>query len=193
MAITIQTYSISNDLSEITLRLEMETGDYINRALLWTEKTYKNPSESIDILSFLKGDTNVEEVTIKARNIGGISVFDGIYFIELESEDDHAVIAAASDFTQYYKVAAQLLATLDMSCLSCNSDFQNALLLDLYIQATINSLLLGRYQDAIEHLAKIIIVKEDYDECEDCNQIEASVSTADNIVSVGIIDCQITT
>ena len=191
MAITIQTYSISADLSEITLEFELNSGDTASGLLMWTENTYKNSDKSIDLLSVLDGTGNTESVTISASD-AGVSAFDGIYIIEIQSTNGDAIMAGASDFTQYYKVAAQLLATLDMSCLSCNDDFQNALLLDLYLQATINSLLLGRYQDAIEHLAKIKIVKESYIECEDCFDINISASTSTNIVSVGIIDCQLT-
>lgn len=191
MAITIQTYSISTDLSEITLKLELDSGDTASSLLMWTENTYKNSEESIDLLSVLDGTGNTESVTISA-NDAGVSKFDGVYIIEIQSTNGDAVMAGASDFTQYYKVTAQLLANLDLSCLSCNDDFQNALLLDLYLQATINSLLLGRYQDAIEHLAKIKILKEGYSECEDCFDIDMSVSTSTNIVSVGIIDCQLT-
>lgn len=191
MAITIQTYSISTDLSEITLEFELDSGDTTSSLLMWTEDTYKNSDESIDLLSVLDATGNTESVTISATD-AGVSKFNGIYIIEIQSTNGDAIMAGASDFTQYYKVAAQLLANLDLSCLSCNDDFQNALLLDLYLQATINSLLLGRYQDAIEHLAKIKIVQEDYTECEDCFDIDVSVSTSTNIVSVGIIDCQLT-
>jgi hypothetical protein len=191
MAITIQTYSISTDLSEITLEFELDSGDTTSSLLMWTEDTYKNSEESINLLSVLDGTSNTENVTISADD-AGVSTFDGIYIIEIQSTNGNAVMAGASDFTQYYKVAAQLLSKLDLSCLSCNDDFQNSLLLDLYLQATINSLLLGRYQDAIEHLSKIKIVKEGYTECEDCLDIDISVSTSTNIVSVGIIDCQIT-
>lgn len=191
MAITIQTYSISTDLSEITLEFELDSGDTTSSFLMWTEDTYKNSEKSIDLIGLLNGLGNTESVTISA-NDAGVSSFDGIYIIEIQSTNGDAVMAGASDFTQYYKVAAQMLSSLNLSCLSCNDDFQNALLLDLYLQATINSLLLGRYQDAIEHLAKIKIVKEGYTECEDCFDIDISVSTSTNIVSVGIIDCQLT-
>ncbi len=191
MAINIQTYSISNDLSEITLEYKLETGETTDKLLMWTEDTYKDSTRAIELTRLLDGLTNTESITISATD-AGLSKFDGIYVIQIESSDNSAIMAGASDFTQYYKAAAQLIASLDLSCLSCNDDFQNALLLDLYIQATTNSLLLGRYQDAIENLSKIKIIKEGYSECEDCLEISASVSTSTNIVSVGIIDCQLT-
>lgn len=193
MAITIQTYSVSNDLSSISLDFKMSgQNDTVNNVLMWTEKTYKDPNNSIDLTAFMSGLTNEESVVINASELE-LSSFDGIYFIEITSAEGDAVAAGAADFTQYYKAAATLLSRLDMSCLACNSDFQNALLLDLYLQATINSLLLGRYQDAIEHLSKIHVVTESYEECKECFKVKPSVSTSDNIVSVGIIDCQLST
>ena len=51
MAITIQTYSISTDLSEITLEFELDSGDITSSLLMWTEDTYKNSDEYVDAYS----------------------------------------------------------------------------------------------------------------------------------------------
>ena len=88
-------------------------------------------------------------------------------------------------------VQAKLIANVDLSCLNCNANFQNALLFDLYLEATKQALLLGRYQDAIDNLANLIITV-DTSSCDDCSDIDPVVSTAGNIVSVGVIDCLIT-
>ena len=98
---------------------------------------------------------------------------------------------ATVNLTQYYIIQAKLIANVDLSCLNCNTNFQNALLFDLYLEATKNSLILGRYQDAISNLSKLIITVETSD-CDSCKNIEPVVSTAGNIVSVGVIDCQLT-
>ena len=87
---------------------------------------------------------------------------------------------------------AKLIANIDLSCLNCNTNFQNALLFDLYLEATKQALLLGRYQDAIDNLAKLIITVDTSD-CDACNDIEPLISTAGNIVSVGVLDCIIAT
>jgi len=93
--------------------------------------------------------------------------------------------------TQYYIVQAKLISNIDLSCLSCNGNFQNALLFDLYLEATKVSLVLGRFQDAITNLNNLIITIETSD-CDSCNNIEPLVSSAGNLVSVGVIDCLLT-
>lgn len=191
MAITIQTYSISTDLKEMSLKFEMNSTDTIYSILLWNEDNYKDSSRSTDLTSLALGSTNTEDLTISASD-AGLTSFTGLYVVEIKTVAGDAVMAGASDFTQYYKVAAQFIANIDMSCLSCNDEFQNALLLDLYLQATVNSLLLGRYQDAISHLKNLKVIEGECSSCSDCSDIEMSVSTAGNIVSVGIIDCQLT-
>ena len=93
MAITIQTYSISTDLSEITLEFELDSGDTTSSLLMWTEDTYKNSDESIDLLSVLDATGNTESVTISATD-AGVSTFDGIYIIEIQSTNG-AIMAGA--------------------------------------------------------------------------------------------------
>jgi hypothetical protein len=51
--------------------------------------------------------------------------------------------------------------------------------------------LVGRFQDAINNLANLIITIDTSD-CDECNNIDPVVSTAGNIVSVGVIDCLLT-
>jgi hypothetical protein len=115
-----------------------------------------------------------------------------MYFLQIETSDSEAVVVATFNMTQYYTVQAKLIANIDLSCLNCNTNFQNALLFDLYLEATKQALLLGRYQDAIDNLAKLIITVDTSD-CDACNDIEPLISTAGNIVSVGVLDCVIAT
>jgi hypothetical protein len=61
----------------------------------------------------------------------------------------------------------------------------------MYLEATKQSLVLGRFQDAIDNLKKLIITVDTSD-CDTCNDIEAVVSSAGNVVSVGVIDCLLT-
>tara|TARA_R110000803_G_scaffold178803_1_gene241220 strand:- start:319 stop:900 length:582 start_codon:yes stop_codon:yes gene_type:complete len=191
MAITIQTYLVSNDLSEITLELELDADETVTSLLLWNQDSYKDPDQQVDLIDLADGTGNTESITISADDAGESS-FTGLYMLEVQTSDGNAAVVGTASFTQYYKIQASFLATIDLSCLECNTDFQNALLLDLYLEGTKNAMLIGRFQDAIEHLEKLVLITEDSDDCEDCFDIEALVSTATNIVSVGIIDCQLT-
>ena len=190
MAITVNTLTVSNDLSKINLSLEVNSGQTANKLLLWDQDTYKDPSKQVDLTAKFSQAGNVENIEITATE-AGFSKFDGLYIFQIETTDGDAVLVGVSSFTQYYVIQSKLLATVDLSCLSCNSNFQNALLFDLYLTATEKALELGRFQDAILNLDKLKVLKTSSD-CQDCFNIDPVVSTASNIVSVGIIDCQLT-
>tara|TARA_R110000822_G_scaffold63583_5_gene156096 strand:- start:165 stop:743 length:579 start_codon:yes stop_codon:yes gene_type:complete len=191
MSINVTKFLVSNDLASIDLDVNVTVGQTVTQLLLWTEATYKDPSKSIDLSSLIVGSSEVESLTISASN-AGVSSFTGIYFVQITTSEPEAAIVATFNLTQYYIVQAKLIANIDLSCLNCNTNFQNALLFDLYLEATKNSLILGRYQDAISNLSKLIITIESSD-CDSCNDIDPIVSTAGNIVSVGVIDCLLTT
>lgn len=190
MAISVTKFMVSNDLSTIDLDVTVNLGQTVTELLLWTEKTYRDPSKSVDLSSLIVGSGNTESIEISA-DAAGLSNFDGIYFAQITTSDSEAVVVATFNLTQYYIVQAKLIANIDLSCLSCNGNFQNALLFDLYLEATKNSLLLGRFQDAIDNLNNLIITI-DTSTCDSCNDIDPIVSTAGNIVSVGVIDCLLT-
>jgi hypothetical protein len=191
MAISVTRFMVTNNLLSIDLDVEINSGQTVTKLLLWDQKTYRDPSKSVNLTSLLSGSNNTESIVISASN-AGVTKFDGMYFLQIETSDSEAVVVATFNMTQYYTVQAKLIANIDLSCLSCNTNFQNALLFDLYLEATKQALLLGRYQDAIDNLAKLIITVDTSD-CDACNDIEPLISTAGNIVSVGVLDCVIAT
>tara|TARA_R110002049_G_scaffold231127_2_gene403471 strand:- start:71695 stop:72273 length:579 start_codon:yes stop_codon:yes gene_type:complete len=190
MAINVTKFLVATDLASIDLDVNVTIGETVTELLLWTDKTYKDPAQAIDLSSLLAGANETENITISAED-AGLTSFTGIYFAQITTSEPEALITATFNLTQYYVVQAQLVANIDLSCLSCNGNFQNALLFDLYLEATKNSLLLGRFQDAITYLNNLIITVETSD-CDACDDIEAVVSTAGNVVSVGVIDCVLT-
>jgi len=190
MSITVNTFMVSNDLSTIQLDVEVNAGQVVDNLLLWDQDTYKDPSTAVSLTSLISGASNVESIEITAAQ-AGVSSFSGIYFLQIETDDEEAVVVATFNLTQYYIIQAKLIANIDLSCLNCNGNFQNAILFDMYLEATKQSLVLGRFQDAIDNLKKLIITV-DTSNCDTCNDIEPLVSTAGNIVSVGVIDCLLT-
>lgn len=191
MSITVKTFMVSNDLATISLDVEVTSGQTVTEILLWDQDTYRDPSTSKNLSSLLSGATNTETFNITA-NDASLANFSGIYFLQITTSEPEAIIVATLNLTQYYIVQAKLIANIDLSCLNCNGNFQNALLFDMYLEATKQSLVLGRFQDAIDNLKKLIITV-DTSNCDECNNIEALVSSAGNIVSVGVIDCLLTT
>ena len=156
MAISVTRFMVTNNLLSIDLDVEINSGQTVTKLLLWDQNTYRDPSKSVNLTSLLSGSNNTESIVISASN-AGVTKFDGMYFLQIETSDSEAVVVATFNMTQYYTVQAKLIANIDLSCLNCNTNFQNALLFDLYLEATKQALLLGRYQDAIDNLAKLII------------------------------------
>ena len=190
MSINISKFMVSNDMKSIDLDLTVNTSQVVTKITMWDNNTYKDPSQSKDLSGLIVGATNSESIQISA-SYADVSLFSGIYFVQIETSDSEAVIVATMNMTQYYITQAKLIANIDLSCLNCNANFQNALLFDLYLEATKNALMLGRFQDAIDNL-KNLIITVDSSGCSSCSDIEPLVSTAGNIVSVGVIDCLLT-
>ncbi len=188
MAITVNQFSVTNDRQTIDLQISVAAGQTVTGLKLYTDRTYKNINQVKDLTSKLAGTSNVETLVLDSSDTGD-SYQDGIYFVEITSSDsaDSIGIAATLSLTRYYGVTAQLLANVNLSCMECNQNFQNATLLDLYVQGMSNGLRLGRFRDAILFYNKINIFTEAA--CAECEDIAPVVSSAGNIVSVGVVDC----
>lgn len=188
MAITVNKFAVSNDRTTIELQITVGAGQTVTGLKLYTDRTYKNVSLAKDLSSKLSGASNVETLTLNPNDTGD-SFQDGIYFVDITSSDSSDPIGAAAtvSLTRYYGVTAKLLANVSLSCINCNENFQNAALLDLYVQGMSNALRLGRFRDAILFYNKINIFTEAA--CAECEDIAPVVSSAGNIVSVGVVDC----
>ena len=190
MAIAVKKFSVSNDMLSISIDIEVGAGQVVNEFLLWDQDSYKDPAKAINLTAQLSGSGNTETLTITAAQ-AGLTIFNGIYLAQFTSDMPETVLVATAALTQYYNIEAALVANVDLSCLNCNTNFNNALLLDLYITGLKNALIVGRFQDAISYLKKIRIINTEA-ECDSCNEISPVVSSAGNIVSVGVIDCVLT-
>ena len=210
MAINVTKFMVSNDLRSIELDITCDTGATVTSIALWNENTYNNPADDViqDFSSYLVGTSNTENLVLGQSSLGlsapanGMDVallgtlfvgdLTGMYFMRISSSNGDAITVATINLTQFYIVEAKLLANVDLSCLNCNTNFQNALLMDLYMEAIKSSLTIGRFKDAIQILKKLKLTTETGD-CAECLNIEPLISTAGNIVSVGVIDCTLQT
>lgn len=185
MAITIKKFQINNTRTLIDVDIEVDAGFNVTSLTLWDESNYKDPENNSVLDAKIEGTTNTESFTITPTD-AGVGSFDGIYLLEIETNNplDVPGIVGTIALSRFYSAIASLLCSIDTSCLNCNDNFQNALLLDMYVEAIRAAVSLGRFPDAINHLSKINIFTET---CKDCNKLPV-ISTAGNIVSVGIID-----
>ena len=188
MAITVNNFAVTNSRRLINLTITVGSGHTVTGLKLYTDRTYKNVSLAQDLSSKLAGTSNVENLVIDPNDTRD-NFQDGIYFIEITSSDsaDSIGTAATVSLTRFYGITAQLLANVNLSCMNCNENFQNASLLDLYVQGMSNALKLGRFRDAILFYNRINIFTETA--CAECEDIAPVVSSAGNIVSVGVVDC----
>jgi len=197
MAINVTKFMVTNDLASIELDMTAELGHTITSIAMWDQNTYNNPDPEVivDFSSKLEGTSNVESIVLDSGDLSP-TIFNGsltgMYFMRIFASNGDAIIVATINLTQFYIVEAKLLANVDLSCLNCNTNFQNALLMDLYMEAIKSSLTIGRFKDAIQILKKLKITTETGD-CAECLNIEPLISSAGNIVSVGVIDCTLTT
>jgi hypothetical protein len=181
MAISVTKYMVKDDLSAIEFDVQVSAGQTVAKILLWNESTYKDPATAVNLTSLLDGSGNTESIEISAASVGA-SQLKGIYFLEITSSDSEAAVVATFNMTRYYTIQAKLIASIDISCLNCNSNFQNALLFDMYLEATKQSLLLGRYRDAISNLEHMN-TSIDYSSCDNCLEEDMSYESS---ISLGV-------
>lgn len=186
--ITITQFSISNDLLTMQLDFNVTVGETATSLKFWDEKTFKDTNQEIDLTAKLAGANETESVTIVPGDVG-ISTFSGMYFLEITSSEagTNPAMVSAISLRQYYSTVSALLFTVNTSCLNCNNNLQNALVLDMYLEAIKTSLQLGRFRDAIYHLSKINIVTTSVD-CDTCFN-QPVEDPGDGWVSVGVLDC----
>lgn len=186
--ITITQFSISNDLLEMDLAVSVDATQRVTSLKLWTDSTFKDPDLVKDLSSKLSGTSENETIKLVPSDIGATK-FTGMYFLQIESDDvgDNPAMVAAVSLVQFYGVVTALLFTVNTSCLNCNTNLQNALLLDMYIEGIKSALRVGRFRDAITFFEKINIITNKT-ECSVCDQTTIN-STGDGWVSVGVIDC----
>jgi hypothetical protein len=186
--ITITKLEITNDLTTLNLDIAVDNGQVVTSLSLWNEDTFKDVDNAVDLTSFLSGATNTESLTFAHTDIG-TTLLSGLYFIEIKSDDagDKDAVVSVINLNQFYGVVVALLFTVNTSCLNCNSNLQNALLLDMYMEGIGRALQVGRFQDAIIFLDKINIITVSVD-CTNCfNQTITDPGTG--WISVGVLDC----
>ena len=188
--ISITQFSISNDLAEMQLDIQVSAGKRVINLKAWDQGTFKDPVTAIDLSGKLSGASEIESITLIPSDFNAGS-FDGLYLIEIESDDlaDKKAMVAAINLKQYYGIIAALLYSVNTSCLNCNYNMQNAILLDMYIEAIKTSLQVGRFRDAITFINKITIITTS-SECIACDQTTVN-SSGDGWTSVGVLDCNL--
>jgi hypothetical protein len=112
----ITSFAISDDNTQLDLTIE--DAATVASLRLWTDETYKDFSQAIDLSAKLTGSAT-ENIVITLADLG-IPYFDGIYFIEAEDPDELALDYVA-DLTRFKECVLDRIMYLS-TCNDCLLD-----------------------------------------------------------------------
>lgn len=187
MAITINTLSISADRKTMTVALTTDSGQTFDTVNLWTELTYKDYTQAVDLSAKLASATNTESFTITASDLN-ITQFDGLYFLEFGDTLSQLQLGAVAELTTYKKclldTTLEILSS-DVDIVKgegCNNADFNKL---IYVHATLNALqsamISGYYGETLDLIATL---KKFCVACPDCPNLSSilSLGTLNNTI-----------
>lgn len=181
--ITINECRVSADNTKMYIDVETTMGFIITYANLWNENTFKVYSKKKPLV--LKQTSNKEQLILTAQSVGLIK-FDGIYFLEFETNDNtecvdclNPVTAVVTNLVGYYKCAMEMLLRTSGSYLNVFSsgvtdsgDANNVMAIHLLLDSISEAIKLNRYIDAITLLSRL---KTLCSSCTDCSGAESEV------------------
>lgn len=147
--ITINSITISSDKKTMSISVDAGSGNLMTSVNLWTESTFKDLTLATDFSSKLAGNVQTETFTILSSDLG-LEVFNGLYFLEFENDNDETALKALYELTEYDKCVLdktlQYLYDTD-----CSNEFQKEILdIDIFITSVKNSIHLLLFDKAIE-------------------------------------------
>jgi len=182
--ITINDLSIIENGTKLSIDVETTVGYFITSILLWDMNSFKDYTLSTSLNYKLEQVNNKEIIIVTAEELG-ITSFEDIWFIEVESDAPAEECSTCQDpalgitynLYQYYKCSlAEFLKVQEESCLNCKMDLNKNLIMDinLLIESVITSIELGFYSDAISSVNKLKKLCALNSQCAECKQVECS-------------------
>lgn len=184
--IVINNFEIINSGSQIAIDVETGIGFNITSILLWQMSDFKDYSLAKNLTSELQQINNKEVLVIEASSIG-ISKFEDIYFIEIESDEPDEeecttcqlpALGITYNLSPYYQCLLNYFFENNdpnKACKSCNDVNTNpeVLTVGLLIEMIEAALEVGYYLQAIDmvnKLKKICSIRK----CTNCEPVECS-------------------
>jgi len=179
--ITINECRVSADNTKIYVDVETSEGYVITDANLWNENTYKVYAKKRSLV--LSKTSNREQFIIAADSVGLVK-FDGIYFLEFESDDINQqgvnclnpVTAVVTNLIGYYRCAMEMLLRTSGSYLNIftsgvtdSGDANNVMSIHLLLDAISEAIKLNRFMDAITLLSRLKTLCSSCTECAPVN------------------------
>jgi len=189
--IKINECRVSNDNKNIYIDAVTDVGYNFTSIKIWNESTFKVLVKAKDIP--FSGESEKEILIVSAGSVG-LAKFDGIYFIEFQSnapgeECDtcpNPVTAVITNLVSYYRCAMEMLLRANKSCLNifsseiCDSgDANSAMSVHLLIDGINECIKINRFMDAINLLSKLRTICASCSNCvptsnDDTNFVECS-------------------
>jgi len=181
--INVNNINISNDGKTLNINIEVGNTYNITSIKLWNQNNYKDYATALD-LSYKLEQINNKEILIFTKEELNYNSFDGIYFIEIQSNEPdnnecelcpNPLLAVISKLDIYYKCMTELILEADI----CNTNLfstevcddnkiNKALSINLFIEAINQSLELGQFIEAISLLSNL---KKLCTKCKSCTTI----------------------
>lgn len=159
----ITSFQISTDRTVINLTIT--DAATVTSLLFWTDVTYRNYSEAIDLSSKLTGAVT-ENIVITLADLS-LSYFDGVYFIEAEDPDELSS-AITADLTRYKEcILGKVLNSIN--CEDCLDTISNSA---LNAQVLLYSLETAIENSFIDEISLILTTLKKYcsDTCKSCGE-----------------------
>lgn len=166
----ITNFSISADRTQMDVTIT--DAATVSSLRFWTQSTYKDYSQSIDLTSKLSGLTT-ENIIITLSDVS-LSYFDGVYFLEAEDPDEISG-AITSDLTRYKECILEKLMLYSV-CEDC-LEKDSARLINA--QALLNGLESAIEQGFIDEILSIVAALDKFcsNDCKSCGERKNVVNT----------------
>lgn len=169
--VAITKFQVSIDRKTIVLEITKGGGDAITSFTIADQEDYlKDLSTDLSLKIAALNANNT--VIINALDLG-VSILDGIYFLELEGTGITGTLkSVTANISQYFYCINDLLAVANTDCVDCNNGLRNVITADLFLEGMKSALYLGRYTEAINHfysLNKLCINR-----CDACSSVSGT-------------------
>lgn len=182
--IILNNFSIVNDATGLAIDVETNVGFNITSINLWAMNDFKDYTLAKSLDFKLEQVNNKEVFIVNAEEIG-LTLFEDIYFIEIESdyEDEEAECTNCTDpalgitynLSSYYQCILNYYLETDLTCKSCKDSYNNEIIISiaLLIEMIQNAIEVGFYTQAIDmvgYLKKLCSTKK----CNNCKPINCT-------------------
>tara|TARA_R110000796_G_scaffold202062_1_gene318323 strand:+ start:6939 stop:7535 length:597 start_codon:yes stop_codon:yes gene_type:complete len=154
----ISLFKVDPDGKNMSLTVQPASGSNLTELLMWTQDTYKNYNNAIDLTNLLNLTvTGSQTISISTSDISE-DYLSGIYFIELTDNStpssdcstcSNTELGVATDFSRFSYCLAEYLVDINYNCANCDNNLSTALTMKMYIDGLRDSLQLGNFTTAI--------------------------------------------